>query len=782
MKILRDVISAIRGTADDDGVEQKEHEAPQSDQQVTLAKEGRKTLFELPPSAVAKMIRKRWDRHEHIARRTQAQIKVNFLRYNGQPFVQVHPEDPNRVYIPPGASQRLPPTINKIRRSVHRYVAQVTADEPIMEALPVNHTDAARDAAEAGTHVLRGEWHRMKLQNELQRTAELTAVMRSGFWFFEFDRTAGGRVKAQKFFADPNGERYLAYVDGKGNRVDSEEQAAEIWQGDTRLHVLTPNNVRWEGARYAHDAEEVIVGLLITLRQLYEMAPETRAVRIKDLICDVPPDAEKWLQDIRGESPEGFNELESEIDESLTGEGIGEEDSKLDSKVFLRHYFLKRSRTYSQGFHGLLAGKHLVFRKPLRYGLIPVAHFKLLEAIADRLGMSLVDLLRDPQELLDFVNGQILRYLQTMKRRWFVPMHSGVKPRDLLNPTRSVIEYNPQAGEPKPEQHSEIPNSLVNWVDRFDRAYDDELGIHDTMKGKHVPGVSSGRHAEALRTGDETLLGLSRAQIKEGLEAASRIVLAISKKEWTKPRRVHYMGEDREYVDQAFSATDISDTSQTQLKRGTLLMLTQSQKTETLYAAAEMQAIPPAELRRLLPLSDTAGISLSEDPHYKRARRQNQRFLSGPPKPLLAAFEDYEEKMGILEKQINQFEQMALLQADPVEVQTALDRIAVDVEVVEQEWQGQLQQYAPDHRGWEDDPSVARIHAIEHQRALASDKAERFPEWWVELFEQHAIFEAQIGQLIPPPAPAVPAGGGAPPPVNADGTMPPAPAQVPVAA
>jgi len=433
--------------------------------------------------------------------------------------------------------------------------------------------------------------------------------------------------------------------------------------------------------------------------------------------------------------------------------------------VFLLYHFVKQNRQYKDGFQACIAGKHLVSRGKLKYGIIPVAHFKFLEEVADRMGIALVDILRDPQELLDFVNGQILRYLQSLKRRWFVPMHSGVKARDLLNPTRSIIEYNPNAGAPTPEVQSEIPNSLVDWSDRFERAYDDEAGMHDTMRGKHVPGVSSGRHAEALRSGDETLLGLSRTQMKVGLEAGSRVLLQIAKKEWTRERRVRYLGDDREYVELAFAGSDIGDTSKVQLKRSTLLMITPAQKLEILFGYAEMQAITPEELRR---------ISLTEDPHYKRARRQNHRFLAGPPKKLVRAFEDFQKKTQMLQEQVGRLQQAAIFIVDPMQaqsIQPALTQIDMELQGAEQEWQSQLMAHAPSHRPWEDDPAIARIHAVEHQRALASDKTERFPEWWVELFEQHAVLEYTLA--VPPQPMQGGGGGGVPtPPANADGTVP----------
>lgn len=728
----------------EDGIEQAEVPGQEltADRELSEARSGKPTLLDAPEASVAKVIRKRWDRHDTGVKKLLAQLKVNFMRHQGHTFAQIHPEDPNRVYVPAGSKQRLPPSINKIRRTVHRYMAQVTADEPVIEGVAASHSDTSRDAAEAATSVLRGEWFRMKLHNELQRTTQLAAVFRSAFWFFEYDGTAGGRVKAQKFFADEQGQRYLGFVNNRGEEVPEEENAAEIWQGDTKLHVLSPTQVRWEGARYAHDASEVLVGMLVPLRDLYESQPNLREVKLCELLSDVPPDAENWISDLTAERPKAQDAYRDD-DLGLTGADLDEEDTKLDAKVFVLHYFVKANRRYPKGFHGTLAGKYLAFRGELRYGVIPVAHFKLLDDLADKYGLGLVDLLRDPQELLDFVNGQILRYLQSLKRRWFVPMHSGVKARDLMNPTRSMIEYNPQAGKPEPETQQEIPNSLVNWVDRFERAYDDESGIHDIMQGKQVPGVTSGRHAEALRSGDETILGLTRTQLQAALEYAGRIILEISKVEWTRPRRVQFF-EGREYVDEAFASTDLGDCSRVQLQKSTLLMLTPAQKLESITNWAKLGWVSADEVRRLAPLGDTAGFSLSEDPHYRRARRQNTKFLAGPPAELLKARDSFVRESEALEQQVSQINDMLGMQVDPETVQVALQAPQQHLQAAQQEWQQTLQQYAPSHRTWEDDPGIARIHAVEHMIALASDKCDRFPEWWVEMFEQHAKLEWQV--------------------------------------
>lgn len=747
----------------EDGIEQDTEEFEAED----LLREAREALPYLKTATdgeISSYVKSRWDRLEKKARKVQAELKVNYLRYSGIPFAQLHPDDPTRTYVPASAKQKLPPVLNKTRRAVHRYMAQVTADDPIMEGVPDAHTDEARDAAEAATDVLRGEWERMKLTRELRRTVHFSCIYRSAFWHFEWDDAAGGKVPAQKFDSDPaTGERILRYVNGSGDFVEDPEEAAEIWQGNTCVDVLTPMNVRWTGSEFAHDADELLIGKLVTLRQVYEMFPKLRQVKLSELLGHVPPRAEEWLHNMKGD--DGTNTQSSKYDDEElggTGESMRASDSKLDDHVLLTHYFVKPSKTYPKGYHVITAGKYTAFRGPLKYGRIPVAHFKLLDDPADSLGIGLVDLLRDPQELMDFVNAQVLRWLQTLKSRWFVPMGSQVKARDLLSETRSIIQYNPNGGAPTREQSGELPRSLDKWVDRFDQAFDDELGIHDTMQGKHVPGVSSGRHAEALRSGDETVLGLTRTQIQTGLEVASEIILAMVKEEWTIERRISYF-DGREYMESAFSATDLGNTSQVRLKRGTMLMLTPAQKLETLFGYMEMGALTVDELRRMAPLSDTAGISVTEDPHYKRARRENSRWLSGPPEELQAIRDEYEAEMRSIESGMDFLKKAAEAggvetRAETEDASAALEGLQIRAQRAEGAWMEAVSQWAPTVEQWElSDPKVLQVHMTEHMKGLAHQKVERLPRWWKELFVQHTMQHVQaLQQLMAPPPEAPP--------------------------
>lgn len=720
------------------------------------AKADKPSLFSMGPKKVSKIVRSRWDRHDDEAQELAAQLKVNYLRYLGHPFAQVHPDDPNQAWLPPYTKHREPPTENRIERAVDRYAAQITADDPVIEGVPARSTDEARDAAEAATSAMRGETERMRMLDKVERVQMVSNILRSGFWHFEWDPVEGGRTPARMFIDRGDGERELVFVAGKDEQtgqpipVESPDEARQIFEGNLQCEVLTPLHVRFSGARYAHDSDEVMVGKLVTLRKLYEMRPESREEKLEDLLTEVPCDADDWLDDLTAKSFKA-----SDIDDEWgvkTGDDLDEDETVLDRKAFVLHYYQKPSRAYPDGVHAITAGKVLIHRGPLRWGVIPVAQFKCLESMTGNLGRALVDLLKDPQELLDFVNTKILDFLQSLRKRWFVPIGSDVKKRDLMSPTASVIPYNAAFGEPVPEQPAQIPNSLMEWAGQFSEKFDDKTGIHETMQGKHVPGVSSGRHAEALRAGDETLLGLTRGRVLEGLVAGYRIILKAIQKEWTLPRRVSYWGEGRQYIEDHFSKADFGDTDQVRLKRGTMLMLTPAQKTETLFTYFEMGLLSLEEMRRMAPLVDTAGLSVTEDPHYQRARRQNQKWLKGPPEQLMQAFQMMQEEVQSLQQGVERMGQAAQIGlATPAEFEARAATVQDRIEQAAMEWQEQLQQHAPVMEPWEQSPEIAATHARLHFEALSRTKAESFPPWWRDLMTQHAMQEGMMAGFLPMP-------------------------------
>ena len=731
-----------------------EHEEYNQADAVEDAKEARPTLLSLAKGVVSKWIRDRWKAQDDTWRKRAVQLRVNYLRYDGNTFAQVHPNDPTRLYER-SLKQKTYPTINRIQRAVHRYVAQVTADEPVMEAVPKDSSDDARDAAEAASQAIEGEWIRARLNSKLRRVLHIAAILRSGFWHLEWDSFDGGSVAAQKFFDDPEtNEPVLRYVDEDGDPVQSPAEAAQILEGNIRYEVMTPGNIRWWGGRYAHEADEVMVGKLVTLRKLYSHYPELKTAPLSDLVGAPNPESEAWLEDIRGETPELVLGDDEDADLSeATGETLTEVSEELDHKVFVIIYYKARDNQYDEGAEIVLAGKRVVSRGPLSYGVIPVVQFKCLDELADQLGRALVDILRDPQELLDFVNGQILRYLQMLRRRWFVPTNSMVKAADLKNPTASVIKFNPAGGQPIPEQQPDLPNSIVDWSNRFNQQFDDQSGMHETMQGKHVPGVSSGRHAEALRTGDETLLGLTRTQIEEALIHAGRVMLEMMKEEWSVERQVQYFGEGREYVQAAFAGTQFGETDTVRLKKGTLLMLTPAQKLETIYASAQMGILNEQDLRRLAPLVDTAGISVTEDPHYQKARRENRRFLAGPPEDLEAAYERFESEMESIEMVQGMIQNQMERTGDQQHAQQMSEALLERMEEAERDFAEVRDRHAWPMEEWEADPNIAVVHAIEHARALAHDRADNLPEFWTAMFKEHINKHQLEAGIIAPPQP-----------------------------
>jgi hypothetical protein len=198
--------------------------------------------------------------------------------------------------------------------------------------------------------------------------------------------------------------------------------------------------------------------------------------------------------------------------------------------------------------------------------------------------------------------------------------------------------------------------------------------------------------------------------------------------------------------------------------------MTPAQKTELLFGYAEMGVLSPQELRRLAPLTDTAGVSLTESPHYIKARRENERFLEGPPQELIQMYQQIAQAAQVLQQQLPQ------LQQDP----QALTQATQQAQQMEQQWQQALMPHAFTLEPWEQAMELATIHFEEHARALAQKRTEALPEWWIALLRMHCHESAVFaGKVIPPGLQSPQAGpegeqvqdmsGGQPPPGSQEG-------------
>jgi hypothetical protein len=728
-------------------------------------REQRPTLLTLEKPKAAKAVRHFWDKWKETADRLQAQLKVNKLRYEGHPWAQVDPLDERRVHLPPETMEAtLPPVLNRIERACDRYAAQIMADQPVMEGVPASHEDEDRDAAEATTHLLAGEFERARLLTKVKRVLLMSTVYRSSFVRVDWDPEEGGMVAAQKFLPKQDNQgaerQVLTYIrreNGQDIEVKTADEATQIWQGNTVFHVGSPMNVRFRGGLYAHSAKEAAWGELVPLRDVFDAYPDLRNKNVGRLLAAVPPDAEEFLEDLRGTAELHTRDLElSESDMEMAGDDLyGERDDLLDHPAFVLRYWHKKSRQYTAGADITLVGKVIADRRELRWGLIPLAQFKCLPSLTDRMGRALVDVVKDAQTLLDFVNASILQLLRvTARKRYFLQYGTMVNQQELESQSGAVIYYNGQ-NPPTPEQPGEVPNTVIEFVDRYRQDFDDMTGIHETAQGRHVPGVTSGRHAEALRSGDETMLGLTRAEVEEGLTALSRIMVAAIKKEWGAPRRVRYLRSDRAYIEKHFAGADIGGTTDVILKKGTLLMMTPQQKTETIYGLAQMGFLGPEDLRRLLPLVDVAGLSLSEDAHYIRARRMVERFLEGPPEALMQLFQQFEQASAGLDAAVAEADQ--ILPQVPAQMIPLIEErevmLAAQLQELEMQWMMELQKYSPVQDVIDADPMIAGVVYTECAAAVANEKVETLPVWWVEPFKMFTQMEGIMAGRIPPPAP-----------------------------
>lgn len=753
-----DVVERIRNFASsrEKGSEQEEVKTDRKLAKMDLPKLGKHAV----------QLWKDWEVHY---RRSNLEAKINLARWRGIKYVQRSPNDRNRIWLPPNIDSWGSKSFNEIERAVDRYVTQVFADDPIMEGVPRSQEDEDLDASDAATDAVQAEWARMKLNEEAFEAFLDACIWRSSFTHLFWDPRAGGKKAAQKFVTDPEtGRETLEYVDGEGNQVDK-DKAAKVWQGNLRSENLQPFQVRYSpDAKWCHLAAEVTVARMVTLRKAYEMYPDLEEVEIGKLLENRHVDLGGYLADFQADQPRPASDVLKDADTHMRGSEMSAKDRKrlLDQPVFFLVYYRTADRRYPDGYWCHVFGEGVVPEKgrgTLKKwkGRIPVVQMKCMYDPVAREGRALVDVLRSKQDVLDFMETQVLKYLKSLKARWAVSSTSVVNREALRNADHNEIVYY-DGERPSGLEPPQMPHEAGVWHEKFKVGFDDAVGLHGSSKGMHVPGVQSGAHVEALQAADQSILSMSRRPIKVYLEETAKLVLAGIKGHWSEERQVAFLGRDERYVQRAFSRVDFGDTEDVILAPGSFLMVTPAQRAQIMTQLIDAQVFDQLDLKRLFPSKNVGGFALKEDPFYQRARRENDDFLAGPPPALVDAFEDMQRTITEIQEQMNDVLQNATLSTalgqpiDPEQQLSMFDRL---LEQTQAEFQSELSRYMPTLASYEQDTEVSMIHAEEHFRALSRSRAERLRRqhpWWVEAFEAHAIEHATIGQrpgFAPQPQP-----------------------------
>lgn len=591
-----------------------------------------------------------FEKSEPRVKSLKEQWRINRLRsrgYTGLRLIKI--QDEQRAIIPLGATPNMA-AMNQAGRLKRRMRSQMFSDPPIPECDPASDEDEDRDAAEFSTRVLISESGEGRLSYEIVAADafDLASDYGSGFIRFMVDPQGGGWQPLQiwasprapneqialidpstgnpwKASAPGEPDFILRYVRKDGTLTDdrNDPKLKVQWLPGLRAELLTGKHVRFlpDTARDLWEAEGIQIGAMTPLGTLKAMFPRLRKMQADEIakLAQARPSNVKDLL------PRGYRDL------SATG---------LDDNtpIFNVTRYHRQCAAYPKGCYIVVAGEDTVlFRsdwwdeqhhEPLD---IPLTQFKQFNDEESAYGIALMEFLGPGNELRAFLFGVILEHFDRfVRRKTFLPTTSNLQPEQMQSETATVLSIVP-GGEPKYEDIPELPAFVEKMFTQLKEDLNDEAGLQEAAQGLNPPGVKSGVHADKIV--QQVVVGLSdlRQNTERALVRGWRIMLQQVRAFYTVPQQISWVGDDLAFRQRAFVGTDLGNTKDVKLARGSFTGLSRDAKANLAIQYAQLQIFDPLELKHVIAGNVGGTIGLEDDAHRARVRRQIGKWNDGPP-------------------------------------------------------------------------------------------------------------------------------------------------------
>jgi hypothetical protein len=742
-------------------------------------------LMALPPEAAAKRALEIWSSQDEIRRLDLAQWKVNRWRRKGYSGVQVI-KDPDtkqaRAWAPPGATpDRNPHGGMKAAQLCNRMTAVLFADPPVPEPVPMSGEDEDVNAAEMSSRILQSlddESHLDEL-NKWKKAFSRGCTYGSGWIHYFVDRYGGERKpieveagysdeevpstdqmgnpvldemglpamqqvrrEAQDFDEapfDPNtGEEWpeyrKRYVRPDGALTDEEGEAAQRWTRELRSEVLNSPNVRLipHTAGDVWEAEGAQIGMFVPWGELKRMDPrlETLPKEMIDRLMGFRPDGSDELL-VPGGRPRDLK-IRKNPNENL---------------VFTLITYYKKCAKYKRGLYLItVADVATITREPwvaqvggkeeaLDLPLTQFAQFDGGEEGPYKIG--LMEYIGPGNEVRSAILGSFLDHLDRFgRRKMFVPTSSIVHPKQLQQPTFSVIPINP-GGQPYYEEIPEYPKDGFAAFDVISQEMDHISGLEQTAQGVEDDSVRSGVHAATIVSQVHAGLSELRQNTEKAIVRSWRIKLQLARAYFDMERLLLHQADGKDYVVEHWRGSDLGSTRDVKIKVGSFTMLAPESKAVLAEKYASMGIISPEELRDIIAGNVGGSIGMQDDPVRIRIRRQISQWKKGPPP----------------DWQGPQFEQVPM--PDPMTGAPAVDPMSGAMLTQEVPVPDPLWEPVPS----DELPLIAQVRLYELARFMQTKAyLEQPPEWRLGMEMEFQ----RMGQAAAPPMPMLPGPGGPP--------------------
>lgn len=526
-----------------------------------------------------------WTKSAHQRCRTvrqqiERQWYINLAFYIGRQNVAVIPISSAssaatgvRLYIPPAPYYRARPVINRIRPIIRTELSKLTSQKPTATIVPSTGEDRDTSAAQAGEQIWDSVYRDKKIKSILRQTMLFTLTCGTGFMKCYWDPNKPAKDGTKGDFCFENVSPFHIFV--------PDMMAQDIEDQPYVIHVQTKTpewvKLNYPGVNAAPNVMEASDILNDSFLNLVGAAD----FRKNAVLC-----YEVWVK------PGHVEFLPKGGIFTIIGDTVVQ--------------FTEEGNPYLHGQYPYVKYEH-----------IPTGRF-----YADSVINDLVPVQREYNR----TRGQIVEAKNRMAHPQLLAQEGSVDASKITTEPGQVILYKLGYQPPTPLPLQNLPNYVLQEIDRLTMDFEDLSGQHQVSKGQVPPGVTAATAISFLQEQDESMLATTYASIEEGFEKLGYQTLCYVKQYWTQPRLVKVVGKDGAFNVLTFMGSDLRDNTDIRVEAGSALPTSKSAKQALLMDLMSQGFIPPEKGLELMEVGGVQRLYEEVQIDSSQASRENMKM------------------------------------------------------------------------------------------------------------------------------------------------------------
>jgi len=508
----------------------------------------------------------------------ERQWYLNLAFYFGRQYVQwqtIASTSAARLYEPAAPNWRVRLVSNKCRPIIRNELSKLIKEEPQSYVRPQSTDDTAIAAAQAAENIAEFEMDELHWNRILRNACFWASICGTGFIKDWWD----------------------------ANRLDPSGVMGKIG-----LEPVNPFH------------------FFVPLAQEQEIENQPYVIHAMAKTCD-------WVEDTYEVKVNPDTNVSAALLEQQFLNALGVYDNTSSTKyVMVKEAWIKPCGRWPQGCVIIWADNQILSMAEGWPYDCPDYPFSKIESVpsgrfwSDSILVDLIPLQREYNR----TRSQIIESKNRMSKPQLLAPKGSVDPTKMTSEPGLVIQYTPGFNPPTPLTLQDIPNYVIQELERIQHDMDDISSQYEIAKGRTPPGVTAASAIAYLQEENDSKLSYATTSIEECTEKVGRHILYFVGQYWDVPRQVRVLGKNMLYESAEFTKSSTGGNVDYRVEPGSAAPRSRAAKQAMIVELGKLGWISPASALRHMQMVETNQMWEEAQIDDRQVARENARMQSLP--------------------------------------------------------------------------------------------------------------------------------------------------------